>query len=142
MPFKMAIENENNTFLKLIVRVKPQIVADGLPYEEYNLSNIGTHLSAEEFNKYLDKEGTIVVDVRNQYESEVGHFKGAICPDVDTFKESLPIIKDLLSGHEDDKFYYIAQEELDVKKQAPTSSIIILKMLISSKVELLATLIR
>ena len=92
MPFKFAIEDEHESFLKLIIRIKPQIVADGLIDEEYDLSNIGTHLSAEEFNEAMDQDG-----------SEVGHFEGAICPDVDTFKESLPIIKELLKGHEDDK---------------------------------------
>lgn len=103
MPFKIAIEDEQESFLKLIIRIKPQIVADGLIDDEYDLSNIGKHLSAKEFNNAMDKEGTIVVDVRNHYESEVGHFENAICPDVDTFKESLPIIKKLLKGHEDDK---------------------------------------
>lgn len=103
MPFKIAIEDEQESFLKLIIRIKPQIVADGLIDDEYDLSNIGKHLSAKEFNNAMDKEGTIVVDVRNHYESEVGHFEDAICPDVDTFKESLPIIKELLKGHEDDK---------------------------------------
>ena len=103
MSFKIAIEDEQESFLKLIIRIKPQIVADGLIDDEYDLSNIGKHLSAKEFNNAMDKEGTLVVDVRNHYESEVGHFEDAICPDVDTFKESLPIIKELLKGHEDDK---------------------------------------
>ena len=103
MPFKIAVEDEHESFLKLIIRIKPQIVADGLINEEYDLSNIGNHLSAKEFNDAMDEDGTIIVDVRNHYESEVGHFEDAICPDVDTFKESLPIIKELLKGHEDDK---------------------------------------
>ena len=103
IPFKFAIEENNESFLKLIIRIKPQIVADGLHNEKYDLSNIGKHLSAKEFNDAIDQDGTIIVDVRNHYESEVGHFKDAICPDVDTFKESLPIIKELLKGHEDDK---------------------------------------
>jgi UPF0176 protein len=44
-----------------------------------------------------------VVDFRNHYESEVGHFKGAITPDVETFRESLPIINEQLQDHKDDK---------------------------------------
>src|SRR5690554_8144173 len=40
--------------------------------------------------------------MRNHYETEVGHFKGAITPDVDTFRESLPIIEDeILAGNQD-----------------------------------------
>jgi UPF0176 protein len=103
MPIKIAVEDEDESFLKLIIRIKPQIVADGLIGEEYDLSNIGKHLSEKEFNQAMGEDGTIIVDVRNHYESEVGHFEDAICPDVDTFKESLPIIKELLKGHEDDK---------------------------------------
>ena len=103
MPIKIAVEDANESFLKLIIRIKTQIVADGLIDKEYDLSNIGNHLSAKEFNEAMEENGTIIVDVRNQYESEVGHFEDAICPDVDTFKESLPIIKELLKGHEDDK---------------------------------------
>jgi len=104
IPFKIAVEDECESFLKLIIRIKTQIVADGLiEVEEYDLTNIGNHLTAKEFNEAMDEDGTIIVDVRNYYESEVGHFEDAICPDVDTFKESLPAIKELLKGHEDNK---------------------------------------
>ena len=103
MPIKIAVEDANESFLKLIIRIKTQIVADGLIDEEYDLSNIGNHLSAKKFNEAMEENGTIIVDVRNHYESEVGHFENAICPDVDTFKESLPVIKELLRGHENDK---------------------------------------
>ena len=52
----------------------------------------------------------------NHYESEIGRFKGAICPEVETFKEELPVVKDLLKGKESIKFYCIVLEELDVRK--------------------------
>jgi len=51
----------------------------------------------------MDASNSIVVDVRNHYESEVGHFQGAICPDSDTFKQELPMILDLLKGKESNK---------------------------------------
>ena len=41
--------------------------------------------------------------MRNHYETEIGHFKNAITPDVDTFRDSLPIIEEDLSPHKDDK---------------------------------------
>ena len=47
--------------------------------------------------------GTLVIDVRNHYESEVGRFKGAVCPDADTFREELPILYELLKGREEQK---------------------------------------
>src|SRR5699024_1198300 len=54
-------------------------------------------------NELLNNPDTICIDMRNHYESEVGHFKGAVTPDVDTFRESLPIIEDDLKKHKEDK---------------------------------------
>ncbi|HEX9152310.1 MAG TPA: rhodanese-related sulfurtransferase, partial [Flavobacterium sp.] len=71
--------------------------------ETFDVTNIGIHLKAKEFNDLLDDPNTIVVDMRNHYESEIGHFTKAIKPDVDTFRESLPIIEDQLSEHKQDK---------------------------------------
>jgi UPF0176 protein len=51
----------------------------------------------------LDDPNTILVDMRNHYESEIGHFKGAITPDVDTFRDSLDIIENDLKAHKEDK---------------------------------------
>lgn len=103
MPFKYAVEDDGKSFLKLIVRVKNKIVADGLDDNSFDVTNVGTHLSAKEFNDALDLDGTIVVDMRNHYESEVGRFEGAICPDADTFKEELPIVLDELKDKKDQK---------------------------------------
>ena len=103
VPFKIAVEDDGKSFLKLIVRVKEKIVADGLNDHAFDVTNVGTHLTAKEFNEALEKPDTIVVDMRNHYESEVGRFEGAICPDADTFKEELPIVLDKLKGKEDKK---------------------------------------
>ena len=81
-------------FLKLKIKVRDKILADGLNDENFDVRNKGIHLNAEEFNKLTDDPNTILIDFRNHYESEVGYFKGAITPDVDTFRESLPIIED------------------------------------------------
>lgn len=89
-------------FLKLKIKVRDKILADGLNDETFDVTNTGKHLLAEEFNNLTDDPNTILIDFRNHYESEVGHFKGAILPDVDTFRESLPYIEDeYLKGHED-----------------------------------------
>jgi len=96
VPLKIAVEDDGKSFYKLIVRVKRKIVADGLKDESFDVTNVGKHLTAKEFNDALEKEGTIVVDMRNHYESEVGHFENAICPDADTFKEELPMVAELL----------------------------------------------
>jgi len=94
-----AIEDDGKSFYKLVIKVRPKIVADGLDDREINFEKRGTHLNAAEFNQLTDKDETIVVDMRNHYESEVGHFEGAILPDVETFRDSLPIVADMLSDH-------------------------------------------
>lgn len=99
----IAVEQDNKSFLKLKVKVREKIVADGLDDDTFDVTNKGIHLAAEEFNKYIEDENTVLVDMRNHYESEIGHFKNAITPDVDTFRESLDIIEDDLKAHKEDK---------------------------------------
>ncbi|MDP5198303.1 rhodanese-related sulfurtransferase [Flavobacterium sp. DG2-3] len=99
----VAVEQDDHSFLKLTIKVRHKIVADGLNDDTFDVTNIGVHLKAKEFNEILDDPNTIVVDFRNHYESEVGHFKGAITPDVETFRESLPIINEQLKDHKEDK---------------------------------------
>ncbi len=99
----IAVEHDDHSFLKLTIKVRDKIVADGLNDDSFDPTNIGIHLKAKEFNELLENPDTIVVDMRNHYESEIGHFTGAIKPDVDTFRESLPIIEEQLSEHKQDK---------------------------------------
>ncbi len=102
VPLKIAVEDDNTSFYKLKIKVRDKIVADGLDDSTFNPGNTGQHLSAEEFNEAMDK-GALVVDMRNHYESEVGHFKGAILPDSDTFREELKMVENILEGKEDQK---------------------------------------
>jgi UPF0176 protein len=99
----VAVEQDDHSFLKLTIKVRDKIVADGLNDETFDVTNIGVHLKAAAFNQILEDPNTIVVDFRNHYESEIGHFKGAITPDVETFRESLPIINEQLKEFKDDK---------------------------------------
>ena len=102
LDFKEAIEKNNYSFFKLTIKVKDQIVADGLKPSDYDVTNPGKHVNAKEWNELMEK-GAIVVDMRNHYESEVGHFNGALLPESVTFKEELPLVKNLLSGKENEK---------------------------------------
>ena len=99
----IAIEQDNKSFLKLKVKVRRKIVADGLNDDTFDVTNKGVHVDAEQFNTLIDDPNTVLVDMRNHYESEIGHFKGAITPDVDTFRDSLPIIEEDLKEHKEDK---------------------------------------
>lgn len=99
----VAVEHDNKSFLKLKIKVRDKIVADGLNDDTFDVTDIGTHLKAVEFNKMMEDPDTVVVDMRNHYESEIGHFVGAIMPDVDTFRQSLPIIDEQLKEYKEDK---------------------------------------
>ena len=99
----VAVEHDNKSFLKLKVKVRDKIVADGLNDDTFDVTNKGVHLSAKEFNEMLADPNTVCVDMRNHYESEIGHFEGAVTPDVDTFRDSLDIIEEDLKNHKEDK---------------------------------------
>ena len=99
----VAVEQDNKSFLKLKVKVRNKIVADGLNDKTFDVTNKGVHVNAQQFNELLSDPNTICVDMRNHYESEIGHFDGAITPDVDTFRDSLDIIEEDLKDHKEDK---------------------------------------
>ena len=89
-------------FLKLKIKVRDKILADGLNDKTFDVTEKGKHLNAEEFNALTNDPETLLIDFRNHYESEVGYFEGAILPDVDTFRDSLPKIEEeILKGNED-----------------------------------------
>ena len=99
----VALAHDNKSFLKLKIKVKNKIVADGLKDETFDVTNRGVHLNAQEFNTMLANPDTVCVDMRNHYESEIGHFEGAVTPDVDTFRASLDVIEEDLKENKEDK---------------------------------------
>jgi len=104
VPYKFAVEEgEVPSFYKLIVKVKQKIVADGLNDASFDVTNTGEYLTAKEMNEYIEDPEAVVVDMRNAYESEVGHFEGAVLPDVDTFREELAVAPELLKIHKNKK---------------------------------------
>jgi len=103
VPFKFAVDGNGKSFYKLIVKVRDKIVSDGINDPQFDAANTGKYLSAKEFNTAIEDPNTIVIDMRNHYESEVGRFDRAFCPDADTFREELPLVIDHLKGQEDKK---------------------------------------
>ena len=99
----IALEQDLKSFLKLKVKVRDKIVADGLNDATFDVTNIGVHVDASTFNNLMEDPDTVLVDMRNHYESEIGHFKNAITPDVDTFRDSLDTIEEDLKDHKEDK---------------------------------------
>ena len=90
----IAVEQHLKSFLKLKIKVRHKIVADGLSDDTFDVTDIGVHVNALKFNDLIEDPDTVLVDMRNHYESEIGHFKNAITPDVDTFRDSLDIIEE------------------------------------------------
>ena len=101
IPFKHAVEEPTESFWKLTIKIKDKIVADGIDDPSFDPSDVGTHLDAAAFNAKLEDPNTVCVDMRNFYESEVGHFEGAILPDCATFREELPMVVEALKEDKD-----------------------------------------
>jgi len=104
IPYKIAVEERDKpSFYKLTIKVKQKIVADGLDDTSFDVTKTGEYLTAEEMNAYIEDPDAVIVDMRNGYESEVGHFERAVTPDVDTFRDELKIMPEILKVHKNKK---------------------------------------
>lgn len=104
VPYKIAVEEKDiPSFYKLAIKVRNKIVADGLDDASFDVTNTGAYLTAAEMNEYVNDPEAVVVDMRNNYESEIGHFEGAILPNVVTFRDELKNTPELLKIHKNKK---------------------------------------
>lgn len=101
MRLNIAVDDNGKSFFKLKILIRKKLVADGLDDSAFDVTKPGKHLDASTFNELASDPNSIIVDMRNHYESEVGRFRNAVCPDVDTFREELQIVENLMSGNED-----------------------------------------
>jgi len=83
-------------FWVLKIKVREKIVADGINDPAFDMSNKGKYVDAKQFNDLTANDDTVVVDMRNHYEYEVGHFENAIEVPSDTFREQLPMAVEML----------------------------------------------
>lgn len=83
-----------HAFAKIQIKLRQQLVAID---KKINLKNRGKYLSPKQWVQALEErnKNTILIDVRNNYESKVGHFRGAILPALDTFRKFPQYAKDL-----------------------------------------------
>jgi UPF0176 protein len=93
--------DDGKSFYALDIKVRNKIVADGITNPAFDMANKGRYVSAEEFNKLTNDPDTIVIDMRNHYEYEVGHFENAIEIPSDTFREQLPMAVDMMNDKRD-----------------------------------------
>jgi len=100
VPWKIAVEDDGKSFLKLIIKVKKKIVADGLADDAFDVTNVGTHLDAKTFNQKME-EGAVVIDMRNNYECLIGHFEGAYLPKADNFRGAIEEVVEAFKGKKD-----------------------------------------
>lgn len=100
VPWKIAVEDDGKSFLKLAIKVKKKIVADGLTDDAFDVTNVGAHLDAATFNRKME-EGALVIDMRNNYESAIGYFEGAYLPKADTFRGAIEEVKEVMKEKKD-----------------------------------------
>lgn len=97
----IAVDDDGKSFWVLKVKVREKIVADGIEDPAFDMRNKGRYVNAEEFNRLTEDPDTIVIDMRNHYEFEVGHFDRAIEVPSDTFREQLPMAVNMMQEHRD-----------------------------------------
>ena len=97
----IAVDDDGKSFWVLSVKVRDKIVADGINDPNFSMQNKGAYVDAAKMNKLMQEDDTIVIDMRNHYEYEVGHFENAIEIPSDTFREQLPMAVDMMKGKED-----------------------------------------
>jgi UPF0176 protein len=101
MRLNIAVDDDGKSFWVLKIKVRDKIVADGIDDPEFDMQNKGKYVTAQQFNELTKDPATIVVDMRNHYEFEVGHFDKAIEVPSDTFREQLPMAADMLKDQKD-----------------------------------------
>lgn len=97
----IAVDDDGKSFYVLDVKVRNRIVADGIKDPDFDMANKGKYVNAEQFNQLTNDPDTVVIDMRNHYEYEVGHFENAIEVPSDTFREQLPMAVDMMKADKD-----------------------------------------
>lgn len=97
----IAVDDDGKSFWVLKVKVREKIVADGINDPLFSMNNRGKYVNAKEFNQLVEDPETILIDMRNHYEYEVGHFKNAIEIPSETFREQLPMAADMMKDKKD-----------------------------------------
>lgn len=97
----IAVDDDGKSFWVLKIKVREKIVADGIDDPNFNMHRKGKYVDAAGFNQLTQDENTIVVDMRNHYEYEVGHFENAIEVPSDTFRAQLPMAVEMLKDKKD-----------------------------------------
>lgn len=96
-----AVQEDNHSFYVLDIKIRNKIVADGINDPSFSMDNKGKYVNAYQFNEMVKDANTLVIDMRNHYEYEVGRFKNAIEIPSDTFREQLPMAAEMFESDKD-----------------------------------------
>jgi UPF0176 protein len=99
----VAVDDNGKSFWVLKVKIRNKIVADGIEDPDFSMENRGKYVDAEKMNELMKDPQTVVIDMRNHYEFEVGHFENAIEVPSDTFREQLPMAAEMMKEHRQKK---------------------------------------
>ncbi|RPI14633.1 MAG: rhodanese-related sulfurtransferase [Ignavibacteriae bacterium] len=102
MIFKID-EVPGHVFKKLYVRYKQELVTFRLDKEIDPNKITGKHLKPKEFCEAMQKDDTIILDVRTDYEFDLGHFHNAVRPPVRSFREFPDWVRNEFSKYKDAK---------------------------------------
>lgn len=97
----IAVNDNGKSFWVLKIKVREKIVADGIEDPSFSMENKGKYVNAQQMNELLEAPDTVVIDMRNHYEFEVGHFENAIEIPSDTFREQLPMAAEMMKDKKD-----------------------------------------
>jgi UPF0176 protein len=97
----VAIDDDGKSFWVLKIKVRDKIVADGITDPSFSMNNKGRYVNAEKMNELMQDPETVVIDMRNHYEYELGHFENALEIPSDTFKQQLPMAVDMMKDHKE-----------------------------------------
>jgi UPF0176 protein len=97
----IAVDDDGKSFWVLSVKIRDKIVADGINDPNFSMQKKGSYVDAARMNELMQHNNTIVIDMRNHYEFEVGHFENALEIPSDTFREQLPMAVDMMKGNEE-----------------------------------------
>ncbi len=96
-----ADTTRGKSFWVLKIKVRQKIVADGITDPAFSMEMKGNYVNAAQMNQLLADEKAVVIDMRNHYEYEVGHFKNAVEIPSDTFREQLPMAVKMMHDNKD-----------------------------------------
>ena len=89
-------------FPKFKVKRKKEIVTFRQPDADPR-AEVGTYLDPEEWNELIQQPDVLTIDTRNNYEVEIGRFKGAVNPDTDDFTAFAEYVEKNLTSRKDQK---------------------------------------